>query len=161
MVNNDKIKQGQKTKTQQQQQQQKLIGLQAATVETRKKVAREGGLSPHATRGIGAIKDPELRSRIARLGGLANKQKHGRDYYSANGRKGGNAVFRKFGRKFYRRNGLKGVAARKKRAIQGEKKAKSGSQERSIIIIIIKALWVLPSFKSVVGNPLVYDNKRQ
>ena len=41
-----------------------------------------------------------------------------------------------------------------------EQSANSGKQERSTIITI-KALLVLPPFKSVVGSLLVYDNKRQ
>ena len=38
-----------------------------------------GGLSPHRRRGVGAIQDPEVRKRIAKLGGLATKQRHEHD----------------------------------------------------------------------------------
>gem|GEM_PF-6180602 len=46
-----------------------------------KKLHARVDFHPTQKRGIGAIQGPELRKKIVRLGGLANKRLHGSDDY--------------------------------------------------------------------------------
>lgn len=48
----------------------KKRGLASASVETRKRVGRAGGIAPHKLRGLQAA-SKETRARVARMGGLA------------------------------------------------------------------------------------------
>ena len=48
-------------------------GLASASDETRLRVAKKGGVSPHNIRGLAAA-DPETRSRVAKAGGEARAQ---------------------------------------------------------------------------------------
>jgi len=50
-------------------------GLALSSKETRVRVGRSGGLSPHRVRGLAAA-SPEVRSRVAQLGGRTPKARH-------------------------------------------------------------------------------------
>ncbi len=89
-----------------------------------------GGLSPHRRRGIGAIQDPEVRKQIAKLGGLATKQRHEHDrgYYSRNGKKGGAIVYNKYGDSFYSHNGKKSALVKELNTKENKKTNEQQSQ---------------------------------
>jgi hypothetical protein len=125
-INNSALGAAKKSSIKKRRRASGLWGLALANKTTRLEVARKGGLSPHRSRGLSAIKDPAIRKRIASIGGNSVKQKYGTDYYSQNGRKGASAVHSKYGKKFYGENGKKGAAVR------GElKKGKKGKKWKS------------------------------
>ena len=69
-------------------QSQAKRGLASANEETRLRVARKGGISPHHIRGLAAA-NPQTRSRVAKAGGEARAQD--KEGLSEAGRKGGEA----------------------------------------------------------------------
>ncbi|HKZ62006.1 MAG TPA: hypothetical protein VJZ68_06290 [Nitrososphaera sp.] len=87
-------------------------GLASASEETRKRVARKGGIAPHQKRGLAAA-SPETRMRVATAGGEARAQD--REGLSDAGRLGGEAVKERYGPEFYREIGEKGGGAVKER----------------------------------------------
>src|SRR5215212_2863150 len=80
-------------------------GLGSANEETRLRVARKGGISPHHVRGLAAA-NPETRSRVAKAGGDARAQD--KDGLREAGRKGGETVKAEYGVQFYQSIGEKG-----------------------------------------------------
>jgi general stress protein YciG len=79
-------------------------GLASATEETRRRVARAGGLA--------RARNPEGLRQAGKKGGEAVKEKYGPRHFERIGRKGGETVARERGRKFYSEIGRRGGVAR-------------------------------------------------
>jgi general stress protein YciG len=87
-------------------------GLASASEETRKQVARKGGVAPHQKRGLAAANE-ETRARVAKAGGEARA--NDREGLREAGKRGGEPVRERYGIDFYREIGEKGGGTVKER----------------------------------------------
>ncbi len=79
-------------------------GLASASPETRRRVAKAGG--------VARARNPEGLRAAGQKGGVAVKEKYGPRHFEEIGRKGGQTVARERGSQFYSEIGRKGGVAR-------------------------------------------------